>query len=79
MRADNRGEGGILALTALVSSRARARRSGCAGGSSGSASSARRCSIGDAMITPAVSVLGAVEGLEVITPALKTFVVPPRS
>ena len=44
MRADNRGEGGILALTALVVARPRATARGGAGGSSASASSARRCS-----------------------------------
>ena len=44
MRADNRGEGGILALTALVSRGARNRNRDGAGGSSVSASSARRCS-----------------------------------
>ena len=76
MRADNRGEGGILALTALVSRGARARRRARAGGSSASASSARRCSTATAMITPAISVLCAVEGLEIIAPLLHPFIVP---
>ena len=44
MRADNRGEGGILALTALVSRGLEQPRRGAAGGWSASASSARRCS-----------------------------------
>ncbi len=44
MRADNNGEGGILALTALVSRGLRAATSGAAGGWSASASSALRCS-----------------------------------
>ena len=44
MRADNRGEGGILALTALVSRGLERPRAHAAGGWSASASSARRCS-----------------------------------
>ncbi len=75
MRADNRGEGGILALTALVSrgleSQPR-RRAWLVGlGILGAA-----MFYGDGMITPAISVLGAVEGLGVITPALHKFIVP---
>lgn len=81
MRADNQGEGGILALTALIPS-----RSGTA--SSGSRLAAGRTTLillgifgtallyGDGMITPAISVLGAVEGLEVATPVLTPYVVP---
>ncbi len=75
MRADNRGEGGILALTALVSSglsRQTRRRWLLVGfGIFGAA-----MFYGDGMITPAISVLGAVEGLEVIAPALHPFIVP---
>jgi KUP system potassium uptake protein len=75
MRADNRGEGGILALTALVSSgleRQTRRRWWLVGfGIFGAA-----MFYGDGMITPAISVLGAVEGLEVIAPALHPFIVP---
>jgi len=75
MRADNRGEGGILALTALVSgglARETRRRWWLVGlGIFGAA-----MFYGDGMITPAISVLGAVEGLEVIAPALHPFVVP---
>jgi KUP system potassium uptake protein len=74
MRADNRGEGGILALLALVGSRGAGRRS-------------RRLLIvlglfgaallyGDGVITPAISVLGAVEGVAVAAPALSHVVVP---
>jgi KUP system potassium uptake protein len=75
MRADNKGEGGIMALLALASSAVK--------------SHPRRCAIivllgvfgaslfyGDAVLTPAISVLSAVEGLEVGTPALKPVVVP---
>jgi len=75
MRADNRGEGGILALTALVSRgipRGQARRWWLVGlGIFGAA-----MFYGDGMITPAITVLGAVEGLEVAAPALEHWVVP---
>jgi KUP system potassium uptake protein len=75
MRADNRGEGGILALTALAQ---RCFRKGTrqhwwivALGMFGAA-----MFYGDAIITPAISVLSAVEGLGVVTPALSRFVEP---
>jgi KUP system potassium uptake protein len=75
MRADNRGEGGILALTALVArgvdNRARLRWWLVGFGIFGAA-----MFYGDGMITPAISVLSAVEGLEVIAPALHPFIVP---
>jgi KUP system potassium uptake protein len=80
MRADNQGEGGVLALTALVPGRTGASESArlavgrpvlIALGIFGTA-----LLYGDGMITPAISVLGAVEGLEVITPALEPYVVP---
>ncbi|HZI84174.1 MAG TPA: potassium transporter Kup [Casimicrobiaceae bacterium] len=74
MRADNRGEGGIMALTALVSrglSERRARWWLVGLGIFGAA-----MFYGDGMITPAISVLSAVEGLEVMAPSLKPFVVP---
>lgn len=77
MRADNKGEGGILALMALAFPEARTGQL-----------SGRLCTVmvgmglfgsallyGDGMITPAVSVLGAVEGLDVATPKLGPFVV----
>ena len=81
MRADNEGEGGILALTALVP------------GQNGASGMSAKLAIGrpvliamgifgtallygDGMITPAISVLGAIEGLEVITPLLRPYVVP---
>ncbi len=75
MRADNRGEGGILALTALVSGRL-ARESRLRWWLVGLGIFGAAMFFGDAMITPAVSVLGAVEGIEVMTPALTPFVVP---
>jgi KUP system potassium uptake protein len=75
MRADNRGEGGILALTALVARGTEnhpRRRWWLVGfGIFGAA-----MFYGDGMITPAISVLGAVEGLEIIAPHLDPFVVP---
>ncbi|MBS0327707.1 MAG: potassium transporter Kup [Proteobacteria bacterium] len=75
MRADNRGEGGILAMTALVSrgigDRARLRWWLVGLGIFGAA-----MFYGDGMITPAITVLGAVEGLGVIAPPLHPFIVP---
>ena len=75
MRADNRGEGGILALTALVSrgieGRDRLRWWLVGLGIFGAS-----MFYGDGMITPAISVLGAVEGLGVIAPALHAYIVP---
>jgi KUP system potassium uptake protein len=72
LRADNNGEGGTLSLMAL-GQRALGRRSGLllALGVVGAA-----MFIGDSMITPAISVLSAVEGLKLATPALEHFVVP---
>ncbi|HEU4628548.1 MAG TPA: potassium transporter Kup [Gemmatimonadaceae bacterium] len=77
MRADNRGEGGILALLALLLQRQQR------------ASDARRRALyvglglfgaallyGDGIITPAISVLGAMEGLAVATPAFERFIIP---
>jgi KUP system potassium uptake protein len=75
LRADNRGEGGILALTALVTPVGATRKGG------------RRALImlglfgtallyGDGMITPVISVLGAVEGLKVATPLFEPYIVP---
>ncbi len=76
MRADNRGEGGILALTSLLGPKLSIK------------SGTRRYFLvlfglfgtallyGDGMITPAISVLSAVEGLEVATPFFTPFVLP---
>ncbi|MFN0038433.1 MAG: potassium transporter Kup [Burkholderiales bacterium] len=75
MRADNRGEGGIMALLALLlrssSENTRGRWLLMALGLFGAA-----LFYGDGIITPAISVLSAVEGLEVVTPAFKPFVIP---
>ncbi len=72
LRADNNGEGGTLSLTALAS-RAMGRRTtlifvlGMVGAA---------MFYGDSLITPAISVLSAVEGLELATPAFEGYVVP---
>ncbi|HEY3917437.1 MAG TPA: potassium transporter Kup [Stellaceae bacterium] len=75
MRADNRGEGGVLALTALA---LRTARPGTklhwwilAGGLLGAS-----LFYGDGVITPAISVLSAVEGFKVTAPAFSPFVIP---
>jgi len=76
MRADNKGEGGVLALATLATR-----------GLNGKARRVRHAVIvlaviglalfyGDAIITPAVSVMGAVEGLSAITPAFTPLVIP---
>ncbi|MGB6058242.1 MAG: potassium transporter Kup [Microthrixaceae bacterium] len=76
MQADNKGEGGILALTSMVAPRRGAVIAGRVKwlvilGLFGTA-----LLYGDGVITPAISVLSAVEGLGVIQPTLKTFIVP---
>ena len=75
MRADNRGEGGIMALIALALH-----------GAKGNAKLERAIMLagllgagmfyGDGMVTPAISVLSALEGLDVATPALRPFIIP---
>lgn len=77
MRADNKGEGGVLSLTALACLAGGARKLPIGStvflaiGLFGSA-----LLIGDGMITPAISVLSAVEGLKVATPVFENWVVP---
>ena len=71
MRADNRGEGGSLALLALVTERARLSWIITLLGIFAAA-----LFYGDSMITPAISVLSAVEGMEIITPTLTPYVIP---
>jgi KUP system potassium uptake protein len=74
MRADNRGEGGIMALLALVRSRGKGGRGQALLIGLGLFGAALL--YGDGVITPAISVLGAIEGIEVATPAFANFVVP---
>src|SRR5439155_6308518 len=75
MRASNHGEGGIMALLALATSTAHhnpaLRRRLLLLGAFGAC-----LFYGDSVLTPAISVLSAVEGLEVVAPALKTWVLP---
>lgn len=74
LRADNNGEGGIIALTALISpdnGGTKFRRWMVLAGLFGAA-----LLYGDSMITPAISVLSAVEGLEVATPLFEPYIIP---
>jgi len=76
MRADNDGEGGIMALIALI------RRRAVPGGRRAKAVLAglgifgASLFLGDSMITPAISVLSAVEGIEVVAPSVSGIVIP---
>jgi KUP system potassium uptake protein len=74
MRADNKGEGGSLALLALVNGKTTTRR--WSRGIVLLGVFATALFYGDSMITPAVSVLSAVEGLKVAAPGLSQFVLP---
>ena len=75
MRADNEGEGGIMALMALAQRTLRnGSRTAYVVGILGIFGAS--LFFGDGVITPAISVLGAVEGLQVAAPALEHFVVP---
>ena len=90
MRADNNGEGGIMALTALVTPERRAAPGGQAERDPDESTfTARRRNAlvliglfgasllyGDSMITPAISVLSAIEGLEVATPVFQPYILP---
>ena len=75
LRADNNGEGGLVAMLALASQsvkdKPKLRRVLLIVGIFGTC-----LFYGDGVITPAISVLGAVEGLEVVSPTFKRFVVP---
>jgi len=75
LRADNHGEGGILALTALVRS-ADPGKIGRRFGLVALGLFGASLLYGDGMITPAISVLSAVEGIEIITPVLQPYVIP---
>jgi KUP system potassium uptake protein len=73
MRADNAGEGGILTLMSLAGRNTSARMTsvlvimGLIGGS---------FFYGEVVITPAISVMSAIEGLEIVAPSLDTWIVP---
>jgi len=75
LKADNKGEGGILSLLALAfsdtSAQSKTRTAVLIFGIFGAA-----LLYGDGMITPAISVLSAVEGLEIATESMKPFVIP---
>ncbi|XXY49551.1 potassium transporter Kup [Sorangium sp. So ce269] len=75
-RADNDGEGGILALLALVPERLRTRGTKGVGWIAGLVVIGAALLYGDGVITPAISVLSAMEGLAVATSALRPAVVP---
>ncbi|TPK94699.1 potassium transporter Kup [Mesorhizobium sp. B2-4-14] len=72
LRADNRGEGGVLSLMALARGSFPKRSAVILGIGIVGAS----LFFGDAVITPAISVLSAVEGMNVVTPAFQPYVVP---
>ncbi|OKL48503.1 hypothetical protein BSR28_02090 [Boudabousia liubingyangii] len=74
MHADDEGEGGVLVLASLVARKLKSpkgRRAAIIAGVVGAT-----VFFGDSVITPAISVLSAIEGLEVIAPSLETVVVP---
>ncbi len=75
LRFDNKGEGGVLALLALASNLFRKNRT-LSSVATVIAVFAASLFYGDAVITPAISVLSAVEGISVVTPALERWVVP---
>jgi KUP system potassium uptake protein len=75
LRADNNGEGGLIAMLALAST-AVADRPALRAKLLGIGIFGTAIFFGDGVITPAVSVLSAVEGMEVAAPALERFVVP---
>ncbi len=75
LRADNHGEGGVIALTALL----RPKGAGVRGRQFGLVAIGlfAACLLyGDGMITPAISVLSAVEGIRIITPVFTAYIIP---
>jgi KUP system potassium uptake protein len=76
MRADNEGEGGIMALITLIRRRGGAGRGRTAAILAALGIFGASLFFGDSMITPAISVLSAVEGLKVVAPSLGHLVVP---
>lgn len=75
-RADNRGEGGVIALTALVRRQKDASGKPRFAWAVGLGLFAACLLYGDGMITPAISVLSAVEGIRIITPIFDAYVMP---
>src|SRR3954454_10018031 len=75
MRADNEGEGGVMALYALVR-KTTIERSAVKGGLLAAGVIGVALFFADAMITPAISVLSAVEGVEVAAPGLSSIILP---
>jgi len=74
MKADNKGEGGSLALLSLVSNLLPSQRAQLVLSFVGIFAAA--LFFGDSMITPAISVLSAIEGLEIVTPVFSEFIEP---
>jgi KUP system potassium uptake protein len=73
-RADNNGEGGVIALTALIKRTKITKNRGIGFAAAGLFAA---CLLyGDGMITPAISVLSAVEGIRIITPVFKPYIIP---
>jgi KUP system potassium uptake protein len=75
-RADNRGEGGVIALTALIRGQSASSRRQHRLGVVALGLFAACLLYGDGMITPAISVLSAVEGMGIITPVFDPYVIP---
>ena len=76
MRADNKGEGGIFALLALVPARLREPGGTRLGWVALAVIAGSALLYGDGVITPAISVLSAMEGIEIATPAMHHFILP---
>ena len=76
MRADNHGEGGVMALITLVNRSGRRRGGRLAAALAALGILGAALFFGDSMITPAISVLSAVEGLKIVNPQLAEWVVP---
>lgn len=75
-RADNRGEGGVIALTALIRGKNQSSESRKGLGIIALGLFAACLLYGDGMITPAISVLSAVEGIGIITPVFNSYIIP---
>jgi KUP system potassium uptake protein len=76
LAADHDGEGGILALLALAGARRSRYAPIAAGALTTIVIAGAAMLLGDGMITPAISVISAIEGLNVVTPAAQPFIVP---